>query len=143
MRPAEILYAPNTSNGRVLPEGHEGPLLVESTLKTKSGKIIPVELSLNHLVFEGKEYLCGFARDIYRKESSGRKPWRTANSDFKWRLAGAKEGLWDINLTKGELHFDDAFIRSLRIFYKWAAFINRHLATTHTPRMTSQPLLIR
>lgn len=36
----------------------------EAEHRTKAGKTIPVEISINFVVFEGKEYNCSFARDI-------------------------------------------------------------------------------
>jgi len=41
-----------------------GTLKVESVHQTKNGKAIPVEITLNHITFDGKEYNCAFARDI-------------------------------------------------------------------------------
>jgi PAS domain S-box-containing protein len=41
-----------------------GTLKVESVHQTKNGKTIPVEITLNHITFDGKEYNCAFARDI-------------------------------------------------------------------------------
>ncbi len=38
--------------------------IVESTHRTKEGKIIPVEINSNYLEFNGQEYSCCFARDI-------------------------------------------------------------------------------
>lgn len=44
-------------------------LTLETTHRTKAGKIIPVEISLNFVVFEGKEYNCAFARDISERKT--------------------------------------------------------------------------
>lgn len=41
-----------------------GPITVESRHLTNSGEKVPVEVTFNHLEFEGKEYCCTFARDI-------------------------------------------------------------------------------
>jgi PAS domain S-box-containing protein len=41
-----------------------GTLRVESVHQTKNGKAIPVEVTLNHITFDGSEYNCAFARDI-------------------------------------------------------------------------------
>ncbi len=38
--------------------------IVESTHRTKEGKIFPVEINSNYLKFNGQEYSCCFARDI-------------------------------------------------------------------------------
>jgi PAS domain S-box-containing protein len=39
-------------------------LILESHHRTKSGRIVPVELCVNHLMFDGKEFNCAFVRDI-------------------------------------------------------------------------------
>jgi PAS domain S-box-containing protein len=41
---------------------------IEVRHRTKDGRIIPVEVSANLLVFEGKEYSCAFARDITERK---------------------------------------------------------------------------
>ena len=41
-----------------------GTLKVESVHQTKNGKAIPVEITFNHITFDGKEYNSAFARDI-------------------------------------------------------------------------------
>jgi diguanylate cyclase (GGDEF)-like protein/PAS domain S-box-containing protein len=42
----------------------EGPMTFESTERRKSGELFPVEVTLNHLEFKGREYYCAFTRDI-------------------------------------------------------------------------------
>ena len=37
---------------------------IESTFKTRDGRLFPVEVTANYLEFEGKKYNCAFARDI-------------------------------------------------------------------------------
>ena len=39
-------------------------LIFESIHRTKEGKLIPVEINVNFFEYKGKEYQCGFARDI-------------------------------------------------------------------------------
>jgi PAS domain S-box-containing protein len=36
----------------------------ESLHRTKDGRLVPVEITVNYLEFEGNEYNCAFARDI-------------------------------------------------------------------------------
>ena len=51
-----------------------GSFIVESRHRTRDGKIFPVEITVNYLEFEGKEYNCAFARDITeRKEAEKEK----------------------------------------------------------------------
>jgi len=42
----------------------------ESTLKAKDGKIIPVDITVNHIVFDNKEYNCAFTRDITKRKQA-------------------------------------------------------------------------
>ncbi len=44
--------------------------LFESMHKTKSGKIIPVEVAIGFLVFDGKEYHSSFVRDITERKKA-------------------------------------------------------------------------
>ncbi len=39
-------------------------LIIEALLRTRQGVMVPVELAINHVVFDGKEYHCALARDI-------------------------------------------------------------------------------
>lgn len=41
-----------------------GSFTIETRHRTKSGRIFPVEVTVNHVVFEGNEYNCAFIRDI-------------------------------------------------------------------------------
>jgi len=41
-----------------------GTMKVETAHRAKNGRLIPVEVSVNYLAYEGKEYHCAFVRDI-------------------------------------------------------------------------------
>jgi PAS domain S-box-containing protein len=45
-----------------------GSLTFESVHRTKEEKLIPVEINVNFFEYEGKEYHCGFARDITERK---------------------------------------------------------------------------
>ena len=45
-----------------------GSFTVESRHRTRDGRVFPVELTLNYMQFEGKEYNCAFARDITERK---------------------------------------------------------------------------
>ena len=42
----------------------QGSVTLESTHRTKDGRVFPVEISVNYLAFEGREYHVTFARDL-------------------------------------------------------------------------------
>lgn len=51
-----------------------GSFIVESQHRTRDSRVFPVEITVNYLEFEGKEYNCVFARDITeRKEAEKEK----------------------------------------------------------------------
>jgi len=41
-----------------------GTMMIETSHRTKDGRLIPIEVSVNYLAYEGKEYHCAFVRDI-------------------------------------------------------------------------------
>jgi len=45
-------------------------LIFESIHRTKEGKLIPVEINVNFFEYKGKEYQCGFARDITERKQA-------------------------------------------------------------------------
>ncbi len=45
-----------------------GSFIVESRHRAKDGRVFPVELAINYMQFEGKEYNCAFARDITERK---------------------------------------------------------------------------
>jgi len=63
-----------------------GSLLVESLHRAKNGEIFPVELKLNHLEFDGSEYNCAFARNIF-----DRKKREKALRESEEKLARSKK----------------------------------------------------
>jgi two-component system cell cycle sensor histidine kinase/response regulator CckA len=46
----------------------EGDTKIESAHRTKSGEIFPVEVYANYLEFDGREYVCVFARDVTERK---------------------------------------------------------------------------
>ena len=44
--------------------------VLESRHRTKSGRVFPVEISVNYMTFDGKEYNCAFARDISERKAA-------------------------------------------------------------------------
>lgn len=48
----------------------KGSYSLESRHRTKDGRILPVEVTVNYLEFEGKEYNCAVVRDITRRKKA-------------------------------------------------------------------------
>jgi PAS domain S-box-containing protein len=47
-----------------------GSMLLETAHRTKDGRLIPIEVRVNFLAYEGKEYHCAFVRDITERKRS-------------------------------------------------------------------------
>jgi PAS domain S-box-containing protein len=48
-------------------------MVIETAHRAKNGQLIPVEVSVNYLSYEGKEYHCAFVRDITRRKQAENK----------------------------------------------------------------------
>lgn len=46
---------------------------IESEHRTKDGRLIPVEISINHIEFEGQEFNCAIIRDISERKRADRE----------------------------------------------------------------------
>ncbi|HSQ51908.1 MAG TPA: PAS domain S-box protein, partial [Nitrospiraceae bacterium] len=46
----------------------QGTMVVETVHRSKNGRLIPIEVSINYLSHEGKEYHCAFVRDITERK---------------------------------------------------------------------------
>ncbi|QPC83954.1 PAS domain S-box protein [Phototrophicus methaneseepsis] len=44
--------------------------LFQSEYKAKDGRIIPVEISANYIIYEEKEYICSFVRDVTERQQA-------------------------------------------------------------------------
>jgi PAS domain S-box-containing protein len=47
-----------------------GTMVMETAHRAKNGRPIPIEVSVNHLSYEGKEYHCAFVRDITERKQA-------------------------------------------------------------------------
>mgnify|MGYP001563056644 CR=1 FL=1 len=47
-----------------------GTMVLETAHRAKDGRLIPIEVSINFLAYEGKEYHCAFVRDISLRKKS-------------------------------------------------------------------------
>ena len=60
-----------------------GTVFFRSHHRTRSGGMIPVEIQVNYMAFEGKEFLCGFVRDISERTQTERE-WQ--ESELRYRI---------------------------------------------------------
>ena len=65
-----------------------GPYSGEVECRTKDGRIIPIEITVHHVKFGGKEQLCGFGRDISRRKHLEQQLLHSQKMDVVGQLAG-------------------------------------------------------
>ena len=142
-------------------------ILLESIHKTRDGRRIPVEISANLIIYEGREYNCAISRDITARlaakaaieqlntELEARVEERTAElmrrtgelveSEERFRLAmeASSDGLWDYRPDAGEFYCNPAYLRMLGfepgdIENTFESLFTRRLHPSDRARVTQQ-----
>jgi PAS domain S-box-containing protein len=83
-----------------------GTMVLETAHRAKNGRLIPVEVSVNYLFYEGKEYHCAFARDITERKRGAEEIAQLADR-LELATRAAQIGVWDWNILRNELVWDD------------------------------------
>ena len=71
----------------------QGSATFEAVHVTKSGRRFPVEVTINYLEFDGREYFCAFARDITERKRTERA-LRESEERFRSLFDGVPVGLY-------------------------------------------------
>lgn len=74
-----------------------GSLNIEARHRTKHNRLFPVEIMINHLNFNGKEYECAFARDISDRKAIERS-LRERQGEFRSLVANIPGAVYRCNL---------------------------------------------
>ncbi len=83
-----------------------GTMVLETVHRAKNGRLIPVEVSVNYLFYEGKEYHCAFVRDITERKRGAEEIAQLADR-LELATRAAQIGVWDWNILRNELVWDD------------------------------------
>ena len=83
-----------------------GTIVRETTHRAKNGRLIPIEVSVNYLFYEGKEYHCAFVRDITERKRGAEEIAQLADR-LELATRAAQIGVWDWNILKNKLVWDD------------------------------------
>lgn len=59
----------------------QGSVTIESVHRSKNGRSFPVEITINHLIYENEEYHCAFCRDITKRKQAEEKIAHLAHFD--------------------------------------------------------------
>lgn len=66
--------------------------ILESVHRTKDGRLFPVEIAINYMEFEGKEYNCAFARDVTERKRT-KKALRETEEALAATLDATADGI--------------------------------------------------
>ncbi len=83
-----------------------GTMVIETVHRAKDGRLIPIEVSVNFLIHEGREYHCAFVRDITERKRAEEKVHELADR-LKLATSAAQIGVWDWNILHDDLVWDD------------------------------------
>jgi PAS domain S-box-containing protein len=71
-----------------------GAMVIETRHRAKDGRIIPIEVTVNFLTYEGKEYHCAFVRNITERKQA-EKALRESEERLRLAQFSTDVGIWD------------------------------------------------
>jgi PAS domain S-box-containing protein len=80
----------------------------ETCHRAKDGRVFPVEIRSNLLIFDGKEYCCSFTTDITERKLA-EEVLRDSEARLKMAMDLAKLVQWEYDVKSGMFTFDDQF----------------------------------
>ncbi|MBS0169187.1 MAG: PAS domain S-box protein [Nitrospira sp.] len=84
----------------------------EGTHRAKDGRLIPIEVDVNFMYYNGSECHCAFVRDVTeRKRSEG--ALLASQERFHFAIEATNEGLWDWNIETDAVYYSPQWIRLL------------------------------
>jgi len=89
-----------------------GSLTKDARLKTKDGRIYPVEIMLNYMKFGGREYICAFVRDISERKRAEEIIQKEA-AKLSAMISSMEEGVIFTDSRDRILEINDYFLKLL------------------------------
>lgn len=92
-----------------------GSAVLETPVLARGGGLIPVEMTLNHLELEGREYISAFARDMTERERV-KGVLAAQESRYRSLFEECPLSLWEEDLSEVKRYFDTLRTRGVRDF---------------------------
>jgi PAS domain S-box-containing protein len=92
-----------------------GSAVLETPILARDGRLIPVEMTLNHLELEGREYVSVFARDMTERERA-KAALAAQESRYRSLFEDSPLSLWEEDLSEVKAFFDELRARGVRDF---------------------------
>jgi diguanylate cyclase (GGDEF)-like protein/PAS domain S-box-containing protein len=105
----------------------------ESKHKTKDGRIIPVEITVNYVKFDGKEYNCAFAKDITVRKKIEES---LIDSEEKYRslVESTNDSIYVVDKNYKYLFMNKKHMR--RLGFSGDEYLGQEYSKTHTHQET-------
>ena len=87
-----------------------GPVTLEKDYRTKSGEIVPVEISVSIVEFDGEEYDHIFVRDISERKRA-EEALKGVNERLSLATVAGGVGIWDLDVVNNKLTWDEQMFR--------------------------------
>ena len=85
---------------------------IETRHRTRSGRVFPVEVSVNYMRFNGQEYNCAFARDISKRKAA-EKAIRKSEEKYRAYINNSPTGVFVADFTGRYVEVNAAACRLL------------------------------
>lgn len=90
----------------------KGRASFESYHRAKDGRLIPIEVNVDWICYNGIECHCAFVRDITeRKRAEG--ALRASEERFHFAIEATNDGMWDWDMRTGVVYYSPQWIRLL------------------------------
>lgn len=89
-----------------------GRVSFESCHRAKGGRLIPIDVNVTFIRFNGAECHFAFVRDITERKSA-ESALRASEERFHFAIEATNDGMWDRDMRTGEVYYSPQWIRLL------------------------------
>lgn len=85
---------------------------LETNHLTKDGRVVPIDIRVVFLAYQGQEFHCAFVRNISARKAAD-QALRESQERFELALQATNDGIWDWNIRTGEQFWSDHHLELL------------------------------